>query len=266
VDRLLLECDPSPAIVSALRRWIDVHPEAWGGTGWHTTMYRPARWQGVDHWPAEMPTQPGHDTSPVPQSRDDVTRVARRCRVSGTWLELLVAVIVWGHKSADYGPSRLSKMLQCNCHREVSEEQRQQRLASAVSILDDHGPVAGYRALRGDHRVPHLGPAFFSKILYFADASIDRVDDKRASAIILDRKTSQKMISVARDYISTNGLQSLERDEAVKWVWDRRNWTGHRYGIYCQWAGRCAQYMARAHGWPQKPDLIELALFTMPEF
>lgn len=30
-------------------------------------------------------------------------------------------------------------------------------------------------------------------------------------------------------------------------------------------ADRCAQYMARTHRWPQKADLIELALFTMPD-
>jgi hypothetical protein len=213
-----------------------------------------------------MPTRSDGDKSLISQSRRDVTRVARGCRVSGSWLELLIAVVVWGHKPADYGPSRLAKMLQCNCYPQVSGEQRQQRLASAVSILDDYGPVAGYRALRDVYRVPHLGPAFFSKILYFADASIHRKAGERVAAIILDQTTAQRMVNVSREYLRANGLHSSAQDEAINWVWHRPNWSGHRYGIYCQWASRCAKYMAEAHRWPQNADLIELALFTMPDF
>jgi hypothetical protein len=206
------------------------------------------------------------DTTLVAQSRDDVTRVARRCRGSGAWLELLVAVVVWGHKSADYGPSRLSKMLECDCHPEVSKEQRQQRLACAVSILDNNGLVAAYRALGGGHHVPHLGPAFFSKVLYFADASLDHGAGEHASALILDRTTAQKMILVSREYARAKRFLSSEQDEAIRWVWDRADWTGHRYGVYCQWADRCARYMTKVHEWPQGADLIELALFTNDGF
>jgi hypothetical protein len=157
-------------------------------------------------------------------------------------------------------------MLRCDCHPDVPVEERQQRLASAVSILDDYGPVAAYHALRGGHRAPHLGPAFLSKVLYFADASIGREARERVSALILDRTTAQKMIRVSREYLEANGLHSSGQDEAVRWVWDRPDWSDHRYGIYCRWAGRCVQYMAKVHRWPQNADLIELALFTMQDF
>lgn len=266
VDKLLFESDPPEALVARLQGWMGMRPEFWSGAGWHETHYRPERWQGIGHWPAQMPTRPAGDATQVPQSRRDVTQVAQGCRVSGCWLELLVAVVVWGYKPADFGPSRLAKMLQCDCHSQVSSEQRQQRLASAVSILDDYGPVAAYRALRDDCRVPHLGPAFFSKFLYFADASINRKAGDRVAAIILDQTTAQRMISVSREYLRASGPHSSAQHEAITWVWHRSNWSGHRYGIYCEWASRCAKYMAETHRWPQDADLIELALFKMTDF
>jgi hypothetical protein len=157
-------------------------------------------------------------------------------------------------------------MLKCDCHPNVAKEERQQRLACAVSILDNNGLVAAYRALGGGHHVPHLGPAFFSKVLYFADASLDHGADEHVSALILDRTTAEKMIKVSHEYARTRRSLSSEQDEAIRWVWDRSDWTDHRYGVYCRWADRCARYMAKVHGWPQNADLIELALFTIDGF
>ena len=46
-------------------------------------------------------------------------------------------------------------------------------IADARHLLRDCGPLSAYDYLRGDTAriVPHLGPAFFTKLLYFADAS-----------------------------------------------------------------------------------------------
>lgn len=154
-------------------------------------------------------------------------------------------------------------MLGCECHPGGSTEERQQRIAAAVSILDEHGPVAAYRAFRGDCKVPHLGPAFYSKILYFADAAVDHKPE-RVSALILDRTVAQKMIEVSHYYLRAYGVRSSEYDEAVRWVWDRADWSDHRYGIYCQWADCCSKYMHKTHSWPRSNDAIELALFMMP--
>jgi hypothetical protein len=162
----------------------------------------------------------------------------------------------------DYGPSRLTKMLQCPCHPQISQGQRQRRLAAAVSTLNDLGPVAAYKSLGSNCWVPHLGPAFYSKFLYFADATIDR-GARRIEALIIDSTTAHKMIRVSHEYVEAYGLRYARQDEAVSWVWDRSNWSSQRYMIYCQWAANCSNYMVREHRWPPHADMIELALFQM---
>lgn len=136
VDKLLLTApEPPLALVSMMRGWMAEHSAYRAGAGAHRTTYRPDRWAAIEPWPCEMPRSES-DTTPISQSRDDVTHIAERCHKSGSWLELMVAVVVWGHRQADYGSARLLKMLECGCHGELPVEQRLDRLASAASILD----------------------------------------------------------------------------------------------------------------------------------
>jgi len=266
VDELLTGHNPPPSVVAVLRSWMEAHPEYVHGPGTHTTLYSPDRWRSIEPWPGEMPRSTTDATS-IPQTREDVTRIAARCRESGGWLELLVAAVVWGHKKADYGPARLAKMLKCPCHHELHQNERQARLAAAVELLDMNGPAVAYQSLsrQGPNHVPHLGPAFFSKILYFADrARSAPVAIGRPAAIILDRTTAQRMINVSREYANDAGILHPDAERAIYWVWNRTAWSSHRYDVYCQWSDRCARFMAERYGWPPMADLIELAIFTAP--
>jgi hypothetical protein len=156
-------------------------------------------------------------------------------------------------------------MLSCPCHPAISKAQRQDRLGRAVSILDDQGPADAYESLRrrGEHHVPHLGPAFFSKIIYFADKSwTKRGAHDRPPGIILDGTTARRMIWVSEQYMIEYGTVGAAEEAAMNWVWASSDWSEHRYDVYCRWAFRCVGYMARKHDWPREADMIELALFT----
>jgi hypothetical protein len=103
------------------------------------------------------------------------------------------------------------------------------RLAAALELLRESGPVAAYDALRSRLRIAYLGPAFFTKFLYFA--GYDTTSEPRP--LILDR-------FVAR------GLRA---------GWPRSGWTSAQYG----------DYLRHAHAWAHEsgaaPDAVELALF-----
>jgi hypothetical protein len=70
------------------------------------------------------------------------------------------------------------------------------------------------------------------------------------------------MIWVSGRYARDAGILSPDGAMAIRWVWDRADWSAYRNEICCQLAARCAQYMAQEIGWLRKADLIELALST----
>jgi hypothetical protein len=60
-------------------------------------------------------------------------------------------------------------------------------LAHAVTTLADDGAVAAYRQLRG--AIQGLGPAFFTKFLYFAGDAL--TDVPRPRPLILDQRIAR---------------------------------------------------------------------------
>lgn len=68
-----------------------------------------------------------------------------------------MASYVWGQGLTGYGPHRLAEIL--------AEPGLADCLAQAAEALRSHGAVASYGVLRG--AIKGLGPAFFTKLLYF---------------------------------------------------------------------------------------------------
>ncbi|MFJ8441533.1 8-oxoguanine DNA glycosylase OGG fold protein [Kitasatospora griseola] len=151
--------------------------------------------------------------------------------------QLLVAALVWGSGTKAREVKRRGRIFARNSVAELDA-----RLGSALTVLREEGAVAAYRAFNNAHRIPYLGPAFFSKVLYFAG---DRDGDGAMAGphrpLILDR-----VVSVA-----------LRRLRIVDAGWPLRGWTSSQY----------AQYLGVVHGLAQqrsvRPDRIEAALFHL---
>ena len=130
---------------------------------------------------------------PAELNRDRLFELAQRCRESANsdWVSFLWHVLAWG-VMGDY---RNSPTIVASA---AGDEQRHRlndilRAASEASYRGDIR--AAYTAIRG--KVPRLGPAFFSKFLYF---TADR-DLSGRRAMILDSRVNAAIFTLTgRDY------------------------------------------------------------------
>lgn len=234
--------------VQALRGWLAGAGSRYAtGTSTHAVKYVPAHWSTITPWPDQL-LERSHGNA-VAISRAQVVTVAREVVKEGEWSEALVASYVWGQGRTGYGPHRLKAIL--------DEPNLTEVLASAAAALQEQGAVAAYRVLYG--AVRGLGPAFFTKLLYFLDQALDA--SAAPHALILD----QRVARVVRAHAARVGLEKgmPSAPDVAAWTWSDGGWTPHRYGVYLRWMTAAAQQLASSVGeWPeQSPDLLELALF-----
>ncbi|MFE1272889.1 hypothetical protein [Streptomyces sp. NPDC058758] len=217
------------------------------GAGAHAVEYVPARWSGVEPWPGPFAERSHAGAATV--TRAQAAAAVREAVERSRWCEALVASYVWGQGRTGYGPHRLQEIL--------AEPGAADVLAASGSALREEGAVAAYRVLY--KRLRGLGPAFFTKFLYFLDLARD--DPAAPRALVLD----QRVARVVRAHATRVGLESglAAAPDAAAWTWSDGGWTPHRYGVYLRWAEAAAGQLASAGiGWPEaSPDLLELALF-----
>lgn len=92
----------------------------------------------------------------------------RAAERSESWAEAFVATQVWGYGGIGYGPHRTRQVL--------ARPNADAVLTETVSLLVDEGAVAAYEALNTLHG---LGPAFFTKFLYFVGLALPEVKGPR---------------------------------------------------------------------------------------
>lgn len=121
-------------------------------------------------------------------ARDDLFDLAEDCVAHGGWTRLLIASYAWGTGRTGYGPFR--------CNRILREPHIEESPCEGVRLANSESPVNAYYYLnnRTKGHVPGLGPAFFTKFLYFAGRN-----SPRPHALILD----QVLVGAIRT-ISTN--------------------------------------------------------------
>ncbi|MBY6708087.1 hypothetical protein HQ308_14875 [Rhodococcus sp. BP-241] len=83
-----------------------------------------------------------------------------------------VVAMIWGHGSSGYGPYRTARILTDSTAPASSplSEGVIEKLTRSVSVAQDGDAVLGYRFLTHASPVRGLGPAFFTKWLYFVTA------------------------------------------------------------------------------------------------
>jgi len=234
--------------VHAVRRWLAGAGAQYAtGAGAHAVRYVPAHWSGIAPWPDRLLERSHAKSAAI--SRAQVVAVAREAVKRGGWSEALVASYVWGQGRTGYGPHRLKEIL--------DEPNVSDALVKAGATLREEGAVAAYRMLYG--AVRGLGPAFFTKLLYFLDLAMDTPTVPRA--LILD----QRVARVVRTHATRVGLEMelTAASDVAAWTWSDGGWTPHRYGVYLRWITAAAeQLVSSGIEWPESnPDLLELALF-----
>ncbi|MFJ3310800.1 hypothetical protein ACIPSA_49285 [Streptomyces sp. NPDC086549] len=239
---------PASAI-QALGAWLSGAGAGYAaGVGGHAVEYAPVHWAGVEPWPARFSERTLARIAVV--SRAQVVAAVGEAAERREWSEALVASYVWGQGRTGYGPHRLKEIL--------AESAVAPALAKAASALEEENAVAAYRVLYG--AVKGLGPAFFTKLLYFLALAVDGPSSPRA--LILD----QRVANVLRDHATRVGLAMglTSADAVAAWIWSDGGWTPHRYDVYLQWMTAAAGQLAESGvGWPvASPDLLELALFS----
>lgn len=175
-------------------------------------------------------------------SRGDLFRIARKVREGHrSWADMLAHTYAWGWGGTSLGPSRLARVMDTNGADKVNEH-----LASAVETLDGHGAVAAYWDLNNSsrYRLKHLGPAFFTKFLYFADAGLS--PDGVVRPLILDRIVASRV----NDIIDCPGRLRVG------------GWTTRDYAFYLALMDRLATHLNHRDGGGEwATDAVELGIF-----
>ena len=97
-------------------------------------------------------------------SRVAVERHLARDNIVGAF----TAAMVWGYGETGYGPTRTRWVLSGSRDRSTHlDETVPAKLATGASVANRSGAVEGYRYLNNEGRIWGLGPAFFTKWLYF---------------------------------------------------------------------------------------------------
>jgi hypothetical protein len=193
----------------------------------HTVYFDPAKWQ------LDGGAVPHRLMSAGEISRGDLFDLAVKVPGVATW-PLFCCTYIWGQGRIGYGRARFDKIIQCTPPDRVVAVAEE-----AIGRQSACGPLSAYAYLRGTGQsctVPYWGPAFFTKLLYFADAPPRR-------ALILDQV-------LAREVANLTGMPHLvdSRGRAERW-------TAYRYGAYLAWMAQTAADFQVSTGF------LEYALF-----
>jgi hypothetical protein len=194
----------------------------------HAVRFDPAKWQ--------------LDGDPVPDrlmaagqiSRGDLFDLAAGSLGATTW-SLFCCTYIWGQGRIGYGRARFDRIT-CATPQDSIVTVVQEAIARQSAC----GPLSAYDYLRGTGgrcTIPYWGPAFFTKLLYFANSSQPR------RALILDQV-------LAREVAGLSSIPNLVNSRG-----EARRWTKYRYGVYLAWMTQTAAEF----GVPA--DLLEYALF-----
>ncbi|MEV8226703.1 hypothetical protein AB0P41_11680 [Streptomyces sp. NPDC079167] len=233
LDARMLERPLPVDAVGKLGAWLagDGAPYA-DGTGEHAVRYIPGSWAGIRPWPSALAEQVGR--KPTLLSRAQVSAVARTGAATATWTETLIASYVWGQGDNGYGAYRLGEILRPAPVEAV--------LAQTIALLATDGAVAAYRSPIG--AIAGLGPAFFTKFLYFAGGAVVHAPGLRP--LILDQRIARVLCAYTTRLGEEIGLD--EPAKLAAWLWSDGGWTPHRYDMYLRWThGATVQLASSTH-------------------
>ncbi|MFE1010032.1 hypothetical protein ACFW4M_01845 [Streptomyces sp. NPDC058794] len=164
--------------------------------------------------------------------RRTVLGMAEGCGTAEGRRHLLIAALVWGTGTKARSVNRRGLIFGRSTAEHIDD-----RLGTVLTVLREQGAVAAYDKCRREERVPHLGPAFFTKFLYFAGYE-DGAGFRRP--LILD-----SVVSLA-----------LKDRRTVAEDWPLSGWTTAQYARYLD----ILHHQAESAG--VRPDVVEAAWFA----
>ncbi|SHL63726.1 8-oxoguanine DNA glycosylase OGG fold protein [Actinacidiphila paucisporea] len=181
-------------------------------------------------WPAALDECPVEGRWPK-VDRETVFRIAEKADSVVGRRHLLVASLVWGSGTRARTVSRRALIFRGSPPEDIDA-----RLTAALAVLLTRGAGEAYRALNNDQRIRYLGPAFFTKVLYFAGH--EAAADPRP--VILDSVVTR----------------ALRAGDGVDASWRKNGWTTPQYEQYLAAVRAYADHRAVL------PDQVEAALFA----
>jgi hypothetical protein len=194
----------------------------------HAVRFDPAKWQ------LDRDSVSDRLISAGQISRDDLFDLTSRLPGPATW-PLFCCTYIWGQGRIGYGRTRFDRITWATSRNRIVNTV-QESLARQGAC----GPLSAYAYLRRTGRsctIPYWGPAFLTKLLYFADAA------RSHGALILDQVLACEVADLTGMLHLVDSRSRAER------------WTGYRYGVYLAWmAQTAAEFQVPA-------DFLEYALF-----
>ncbi|MFI1422353.1 hypothetical protein ACH4VX_31185 [Streptomyces sp. NPDC020731] len=182
-------------------------------------------------WPAELDACPRVGRWPRVNRRTVLGMAGGVGTVEGR-RHLLVAALVWGTGTKAWSVDRRGRVFANTSAARIDD-----RIAAVLAVLREKGAVAAYYACNNDQHIAYLGPAFFTKFLYFAGHE-NPTGHRRP--LILDSVVSR----------------ALRDREAVAEDWPLNGWSTKQYAHYLDTVHEQAE-SARV-----MPDVVEAAWFA----
>lgn len=132
-------------------------------------------------WTSRVPREWGRFLNELPAEAGEYRRITRRDVLIAHGLpQSLVAGYVWGTGTSAFLVGRRARVFRDNDRERIAD-----RLQSAAAKLRNGNTVEAYESMLRGHpnNLKHLGPSFFTKFLYAADAK----DSRPGRALILDQ-------------------------------------------------------------------------------
>lgn len=204
----------------------------------HAVAFRAAWWRRYVEppwWPASLECLPECADRPGYHrlARQDLFDLAADPSPQGR-VRLLVAVYAWGTGRSAFLVGRRARTFTKTAPLDLVGE----RLVRAADLLTTSGPVAAYQSMlpRQPNHVKYLGPAFFTKYLYFTAGFPTAV---KPQPLILDKYVA---LALNRHY---------------GWSLRTTGWSSSDYGRYLDLAAEKAQAAGPGHS----AAGFEMALF-----
>lgn len=152
------------------------------------------------------------------------------------WPRTLVAAYAWGTGPSGFLVGRRARVFG------AEPERISQALTNAATVLRDSGPEEAYDSMLrgGSNNLKYLGPSFFTKFLYAADAR----PSEPGRALILDQ-----FVAVALNKLHGWGIDQLGP------------WSASTYARWLDFAQRQAEQASERTAHFVRADAVEMAYF-----
>ena len=202
------------------------------------------QWEHFAGWPSSL----GRSATAHPVSRAQLVELAVGCEAAGRWLPLMVASCAWAAGRRGRGGPQFAQVLSDSMTLGGTAD-------DAADAVRRHGAVAGLTVLATG--MTPWSTELATTFLHFAASALPLAPGP--PALILDEQVSRSLRSV---HPARYAARPAPRAAApAAWPGSDARADPTAYDTYLQWcAAASTELHSRLLSWPDRPDLLELAL------